>query len=243
MKKPPVPVLFEDAFLLAVDKPSGMLSVPDRWDKKEENLHAVLGDWTKRKIYVVHRLDRDTSGVILFAKTEDSHRHLSLQFETRFARKEYLALAQGIMPEDSGTMAYPIAHNLRNPGIMISSPFGKFAQTDFTVLDRFPKAGYTWVALRPLTGKTHQIRVHLRCAGHPVAGDEVYGSGEKIYLSRLKKRYKVSKDGEEKPLMGRMALHAHTLKIKHPENDKPLEFTAPVPKDMELTLRYLRKLG
>ena len=236
-------VLFEDDGMLAVDKPSGLLSVRDRWDREQENLHDLLEARSGAKRYIVHRLDKDTSGVVLFAKTAEAHKSLSLQFETRFVKKEYFALAQGIVEEDSRSLAFPIAEDLRHPGVMITSPLGKHAQTDFAVLERFPRAGYSWLSLKPLTGRTHQVRLHLRCAGHPVAGDPLYGSVEQILLSRLKKRYKLGKDAEEKPLLQRMALHAHRLTVKHPQTQEMLELCAPIPRDIEVTLKYLRRFG
>ncbi len=236
-------ILIEDAFVLAVDKPSGLLTVRDRWDREQENLHDLLEAKTKQKIYVVHRLDKDTSGVVVFAKTPEAHRELSLQFETRFARKEYFALVRGVVTEESGSMTYPITEDVRNPGVMMTSPLGKSAQTDFSVLERFPRAQYSWLSLRPLTGRTHQVRLHLRSMGYPVVGDTIYGSGDAILLSNLKKRYKLAPEAEERPLLKRLALHAHTLKLKHPKDQSPLEISAPVPKDLEITLRYFRKFG
>ncbi len=236
-------VLFEDEHILVIDKPSGLLTVPDRFDKKEENLRDWLRLKQKSEIFVVHRLDKDTSGLVIFAKTEESHRHLSLQFEMRFARKEYLALVQGPMPDASGSLTYAMSEDLRHPGRMLASPLGKSAQTDYTVLESFTKAGYDWLSLRPLTGRTHQIRVHLQAAGYPVVGDAVYGSGDRVLLSRLKRGYKLGKYQEEKPLLCRMALHAHRLCVKHPGTDKTAEFEAPMPKDLEVTLGYLRRFG
>ncbi len=256
-----IPILFEDEAIVAVDKPSGLLTVPDRWDKKEDNLHGLLESRSGKKIWVVHRLDKETSGVVLFAKTSEAHRHLSLQFETHFVRKEYRALAHGLLREDSGSWAYALAEDLRHPGRMVASPVGKFAQTDFKVLERFPKAQVTWLSLSPQTGRTHQIRVHMRCAGHAVIGDDRYGlAKDGIYLSRLKRAYKPSQKYRdtipmaksqlghvpvflEKPLLSRLALHACAVEFKHPTSDRSMTIRAELPKDLELTLKYLKKLG
>ena len=235
--------LFEDESLIVVDKPSGLLTVPDRFDKKSENLREWLQSKRENEIFVVHRLDKDTSGLVIFAKTAEAHRHMSLQFETRSVQKEYLALVQGAMPQPSGSLCYAIAEDPRRLGRMLTNPLGKAAQTEYAVLESFGKAGYDWLSLRPLTGRTHQIRVHLQSAGHSVVGDTAYGSGDPVLLSLLKHRYKLGKDQEEKPLLNRLALHAHRLMLKHPVGDKPMECMAPLLKDLEITLRYLRKLG
>ncbi len=236
-------ILFEDNGLIAIDKPAGLLTVPDRWDKKAPNAHALLEEKLKAKVFVVHRLDKDTSGVLLFAKDEETHRCLSLQFETRVVRKYYEALARGIPPQDSGCLSYPIAQNPRRPGIMMSSPFGKPSQTEFKVLERFAKAGISHMGLTPLTGRTHQIRLHLQCAGFPVLCDEVYGSSAPLFLSALKRKYKMGKDAVEKPLLSRLALHAAALEFKHPQTKQPMRLEAPLPKDLSVALNYLRKFG
>ncbi len=244
MKKQTCPVLFEDEHLVVIDKPSGLLSVPDRWDKDTPHCLALLTvDPSRAQPFVVHRLDKGTSGVVLFAKTPAAHKNLSLQFEARSVLKEYWALVQGIVPESSGSWNDPLAPNPRCPGTMVATPYGKPSRTDYDVVEKFAKARLSWLCVKPQTGRTHQIRVHARCAGHPVVGDVLYGSGEPVFLSRLKKGYKLSRDGEEKPLLGRLALHAGSIEITHPETGSRQTFTAPLAKDLRITLNYLRKFG
>lgn len=225
----------DDAVVL--NKPSGVLSIPDR-EGKEASLKSLLrqlyGD-----IFVVHRIDRDTSGLILFAKNEQAHKHFSLQFENRETRKIYLGLVLGQPPLPSGTIDAPIAEHPVRKGVMTIHRSGKQAITDYEVLEEL--GPYTWMKFRIHTGRTHQIRIHLKDLGHPLAVDAYYGDGQPILLSSIKKKFNLSrKEDEERPLLNRLALHASELTI-HGLDGQEWNLTAPLPKDLKATLNQLEK--
>lgn len=230
-------IVFENDDFLALNKPSGVLSIPDR-QGKEISLKSLLQD-RYEQIYTVHRLDRDTSGLILFAKNDIMHRHLNLQFEHRETEKIYNGLVLGSPQPGSGKVDRPIAENKVRAGTMIIHQRGKEAITDYEVLEDFRI--YSWMRFRIHTGRTHQIRVHMKDIGHPLAVDELYGDGSPVFLSRIKQKFKLQKNAEEeRPLLNRLALHAAQLKIKGREGDI-LSLEAPLPKDILATCRQLEK--
>jgi RluA family pseudouridine synthase len=236
------PILFEDDDMLVFDKPSGMLVAPDRWDKKAENLMDLIHAKLSPEIFNVHRLDKDTSGLVLCAKTKPALDFLSGQFQARTVQKKYLAIIQGSLPENEVTSTSPIREDPARPGLMKISKTGKPAETQFRQLESW--RAYAFIEAHPLTGRTHQIRVHLKELGCPVVMDPFYSEiPEPLYLSRLKKRYKLRRDDEEKPLMNRLALHASELSILHPATREPTTLVAPSPRDFELSLKYLKKFG
>ena len=229
--------LFENDDLIALNKPSGLLSIPDR-EGKEVSLKKLLQDKYER-IFTVHRLDKDTSGLIVFAKNEAAHKHLSVQFEERQTEKIYLGLVIGSPVSPNGSIDSPIAEHPVKRGTMVINRKGKEALTDYEVLKSF--GIYSWVKFRIHTGRTHQIRVHMKEMGHPIVADEVYGDGKPVLLSSFKSKFKLSKDvEEERPIMGRLALHAWQLKITD-LSGKLLELEAEIPKDMRATLQQLEK--
>lgn len=257
--QPLPPVIYEDDAMMAFDKPSGLLVAPDRWDKQRANLmdavHAKLGHGVAN----VHRLDAPTSGVLLCAKTKPALDFLSGQFQSKTARKKYLALVAVLPPEKAmkviapvrtpdgtlpGTFAVDVAlgEDERQPGRMrvFKGRGGKDSLTEFTTLEHFGR--FAWVEARPLTGRTHQIRLHLAAAGAPVLNDTFYGDPEIVLLlSELKRRYK-GRD-EEKPLISRLALHASELTVTHPTTRTDVTLTAPLPHEFEVALKYLRKFS
>ena len=233
-------VLYEDGDLIAFDKPSGLLVAPDRWDKELENLMDLVHQRLSPGWFNVHRLDRETSGVLLCAKNKAALDALSLAFERRTVGKEYLAITRGRPPQPRGRIEVPIAPNLDRPGVMRVARRGKPAVTDYEVLEAW--RDYACVKLLPQTGRTHQLRVHLaheRCA---IVCDELYGSPRPLFLSDLKRHYKPSRD-EERPLMGRLALHARRLTLEQPVTRQPLTIESPLPKAFELSLKYLRRFA
>jgi 23S rRNA pseudouridine955/2504/2580 synthase/23S rRNA pseudouridine1911/1915/1917 synthase len=230
-------ITFETDDFIVLNKPSGLLSIPDR-EGKEVSLKKLLQERYER-IFTVHRLDKDTSGLIVFAKNEAAHKHLSLQFEERQTEKIYLGLVIGSPVIAKGSIDSPIAEHPVKKGTMVINRKGKEALTDYEVLKSF--GIYSWVKFRIHTGRTHQIRVHMKDLGHPIVADEVYGDGKPVLLSSFKSKFKLSKnEEEERPILPRLALHAWQLKI----NDlagKTAEFEAPVPKDLRATLQQLEK--
>lgn len=242
MNPPLPPVVFEDDAIVAFNKPSGLLVAPDRWDKSLSNLMGMVHEQRDPGWFNAHRLDKDTSGLVLCAKTKPALDHLCRQFEQHRVRKEYLALARGVPKDDRGLISAPIVDDPQRPGRMMTAKRGKPAETAYEAVERF--RGLTLFSLAPRTGRTHQLRVHLVSIGCPIVGDPFYGDGRGFCLSEIKKGYKHKGRGQaERPLISRLALHACRLAIEHPSTGLPLVIEAPLPKDMEIALKYLRKFG
>lgn len=229
-------ILFENEMFIAIDKPSGLLSIPDRLGQ-EISLKDILKE-TYGDIYTVHRLDRDTSGVIVFAKTEAAHKLLSRLFEGRDMEKYYLGLVYGNLVTGSGSIDAPIMEHPGKATKMMTHAKGKASLTDYEVLQSFRL--YSWVQFRIHTGRTHQIRVHMQHLGHPIVCDEIYGDAKPLLLSSLKKNFKLAKTaGEEKPILSRLALHSHRLSFT--VDGKIYDLEAPLPKDLRAVLQQLTK--
>jgi len=174
--------LFEDDDILAADKPEGIACIPERV-KGKENLLSVLESARPGKLYVVHRIDKEASGIVLFAKNAAAHRHVSLQFENRSVRKTYAALTHGVIAESGGRIEKPL-RPFGSGRAGVDEGRGKACSTEFHVEARFESC--TMVRVHPLTGRRHQIRVHLYSIGHPIAGDPLYGEqAEQIRFPRL----------------------------------------------------------
>lgn len=231
-------IIFENDDFVALNKPSGLLSIPDRVGE-EISLKSLLQE-KYSQIFTVHRLDRDTSGLIVFAKNEATHKHLSQQFEGRLTKKIYAGLVIGSPTETKGSINLPLAENMVQRGVMIVNRRGKESLTDYEVMEDFGL--YSWMQFQIHTGRTHQIRVHMKEIGHPIVCDEVYGDGKPVLLSSLKKKkFKLGKDVlEERPLMSRLALHAYQLTFITLQGEKK-ELTAELPKDLRATLQQLQK--
>lgn len=230
-------ILFENDAFIAINKPAGLLSIPDR-EGKEPSLKSALRE-KYGNIFTVHRLDRETSGVILFAKDEATHKYLSGIFEDREVEKVYQGLVQGTLPQQKGSIDLPIMEHPVKPGVMVVNKHGKASLTDYEVVEELSL--YSLVQFRIHTGRTHQIRVHMQALGHPIVCDEVYGEGRPVFLSSIKRNFKLSKaEEQERPILARLALHSHLLHFK----DAGGEFhtiEAPLPKDMRALLQQLRK--
>lgn len=230
-------ILAETPDFVALNKPSGLLSIPDR-EGKEVSLKKLLIE-KYGSIFTVHRLDKDTSGLIVFAKNEEAHKYLSRQFEERQTEKIYVGLVLGLLTDKKGTIDSPIAEHPAKNGTMIVNRKGKESLTDYEVLEDFET--YSWLKFQIHTGRTHQIRVHAKDMGHPIACDDLYGDGKPILLSSLKHKFKLSKNElEERPLLNRLALHALSLKLTDP-NGEVMSLEAPIPKDLKALLQQLRK--
>ncbi len=232
-------IIFENEQFIAVNKPPGLLSIPDRHREEIPSLQKMLTDAYGR-IFTVHRLDKDTSGIILFAKDEETHKYLSRIFEERNVEKIYQGLVYGILPNEKGTIDAPIAENPLHKGTMVVHRKGKSSLTDYEVVNAFKNCSL--VQLHIHTGRTHQIRVHMKHIGHPILCDETYGDGKPVLLSALKKRYKLSKnEEEERPILSRLALHSYQLRFTDSKGEKH-ELTAPHAKDMRALIQQLNKL-
>jgi RluA family pseudouridine synthase len=232
-------ILYEDEHLLLVDKPAGLLSVPDRYSAELPCLSRLLASGFG-EVWTVHRLDRDTSGVICFARSAEAHRHLSEQFAANSPRKIYQALVEGRLPLQSGELDYPLGPDPGRPGSMKVVARGKAARTSFRVLAQFQQ--FTLVEVELHTGRTHQIRVHFQAFGHPLVADPLYGRREAFFLSAVKgKAYQLGREKTERPLLSRTALHAASLELLHPHTEAPLRAEAPLPKDMRAVIHQLQK--
>jgi RluA family pseudouridine synthase len=232
-------ILFEDESLIAVNKAAQVLSIPDRHRPELTNIYALLLE-KYGEIYIVHRIDKDTSGVLLFAKTAAAHKSLSEQFEDRTTVKLYKALVIGCPFEEEGRIEAGIAHHPTQLGLMCVSSKGKESITEYRVLEKFKN--YSLLECNILTGRTHQIRVHLKHIGHPLVVDFQYGGKESFFLSEFKKRkFNLGKWEEEVPMLSRVPLHAYSLTFNHPVSGEQMTLTAEMPKDMRAVLSQLAK--
>lgn len=223
---------------IALNKPSGLLSIPGR-EGKDISLKRILQE-KYQNIFTVHRLDRDTSGMIIFAKNEKTHQFLSKAFEERKTEKIYLGLVLGSFMDKKGTIDAPIAEHPAKNGLMVVHRKGKASLTDYEELENF--GIYAWAKFQIHTGRTHQIRVHSKNIGHPIVCDSLYGDSQPILLSSLKyKKFKLSKnEEEERPLLSRLALHSYQLNFTD-QDGKKVFLEAALPKDLRATLNQLQK--
>ncbi len=235
--KPLFSIIAETENYVAINKPAGMLSIPDR-----EQSQPSLKDMLLQKygsIFTVHRLDRDTSGVIIFAKNEATHKYLSQLFEERKTEKYYAGIVHGMPMNTTGTIDAPISEHPLQKGLMVVHRKGKPSVTDYEVMEAYKP--YSLVQFQIHTGRTHQIRVHSKNIGHPIACDELYGDGKPILLSAIKKKFKLSKkEEEERPMLNRLALHSYRLKFTDTEGTE-IELTAELPKEFRAIMQQLKK--
>jgi 23S rRNA pseudouridine1911/1915/1917 synthase len=242
----PLTVLYEDDFLALVNKPFDMVVHPARGHASGTLVNAlqfrfghlseINGDYRPG---IVHRLDRDTSGVILVAKEERTHRELSMQFEQRKIFKEYVAITAGVLDRDSDYIEARIGHHPHDRVKMTvtdDEEEGKEASSFYEVIERF--RGYTFCRISPRTGRTHQIRVHLASVGCPVLADKVYSGRDSLRLSELVPGLAAEAD---EVLMPRQALHAARLRFFHPRRREVIEVEAPLPDEFQKTLAALRR--
>jgi 23S rRNA pseudouridine1911/1915/1917 synthase len=229
-------IIHEDDDIVAVNKPSGLLTIPDR--EGVPGVRNLLQD-KFGSIFTIHRIDKDTSGVVVFAKNEMAHRHFSMQFESRETKKFYNGFVLGSPALDSGVINEPIAEHPSKKGLMTVYRKGKESITEYEVINRF--RFYSWMRFRILTGRTHQIRVHMKHLGNPIVCDGLYGDGKPVFISQLKTKFNLSKDTEERPLLNRLALHAAELELIALDGSI-IKIKAPLPKDLKAVLQQLTKL-
>lgn len=238
MTKNKYQILWEDEHFLLVDKPSDLLTIPDRYRTDLPNLYNLL-QVQYGAIYVVHRLDKGTSGVVCFAKTTDAHRLLSQQFEARTPVKKYYALVKGVPYDRSGKIEVGLSPR-KEGGMRVDVKRGKPSVTTYEVVEEFDH--YALLETSILTGRTHQIRVHCKHIGHPLVVDPLYSGVDALYLSEIKrKRFNLNRMGQERPLLSRVPLHAHCLQLLHPISGKIITQKCPLPKDFRAVLNQLRK--
>jgi 23S rRNA pseudouridine1911/1915/1917 synthase len=244
----PLDIIYEDESVAVVNKPADMVVHPAKghWTGtlvnalrfRFDHLSSANGDYRPG---IVHRLDRDTSGVILVAKENLAHQSLSLQFEQRKVFKEYIAITAGVLDRDSDYIEGRIGHH-RHDRIKMAIYEDEDDDTDakdacsyYEVIERF--RGFTFCRVQPRTGRTHQIRVHLASVGCPVLADKVYSGRDKLLLSDL---VAVPDAESDDVLLPRQALHAHRLRFKHPRKGTVIEVEAPLPVEFQKTLAALR---
>lgn len=211
-------MLYLDESLLVVDKPAGMPVLPDGWERDAPYLLKLL-EQQYQKLWVVHRLDKTTSGVLVFARTAGAHRALSMQFEQHQAEKVYRAICNGVPAWDEHTARHRLRVNVgHSHRTVVDNGRGLPAETHFRLLKRYEAHGL--LECRPATGRTHQIRVHAYALGHPLLGDGLYGDMPTHWIARP-------------------ALHALSLTLTHPQTGERLSFSAPPPPDFSAALAHL----
>jgi RluA family pseudouridine synthase len=227
-----VDVLYEDRALLAINKPAGLIAAPESWSRTRRNLMLYLQEGIQRRAYWavsrgirwiknVHRIDADTSGILLLAKTPAALDRMTELWERREVEKEYIALVEGAPREATFQIARGIAPHPKREGLMvIDDKHGRRAQTFVSLREQFRRHALLWV--KPVTGRTHQIRIHLASVGLPIVSDPLYGSGRPGPMPRL-------------------GLHAARLRFVHPFTHRPVEIEAPWPKDLREAVARLRE--
>ncbi|MEI6510039.1 MAG: RluA family pseudouridine synthase [bacterium] len=222
----PLAILYEDEALLVLEKPRGLVVHPSTGHHSGTLVNALLahthlsGGSAPQRPGIVHRLDKDTSGVMLVAKTDQAHRLLAAQFAERTVMKTYLALVHGLLLEEEGRIEVPLRHDVGKLRVEVAAS-GKQASTEFRLLKRYAQ-GYSLLELHPETGRTHQLRVHLAFIRHPVVGDPLYATSNPWKLS------------------GQM-LHASQLRFRHPYRLEEMTFQSPLPDDFQAILELLEK--
>ena len=254
-------IIFDDETMIAFDKPCGLRVVADGLDPARENLMGLVREKLGQHVAGVHRLEADTSGVFLCAKTKPALDFLSGQFQSKTVDKRSLALVVLLPAERAMKLSPPVVSRTPDGGLpdsfmvelelgedqhqqgrmrVVRKHSGKPSVTEFRMLERF--GSFALIECRPLTSTLHQIRLHLAAVGAPVLNDLDYGEPElQLLLSSLKRHYKGRDD--EKPLISRLALHASELTVKHPTTRESVTLRAPLPKEFEIPLKYLRKFA
>jgi 23S rRNA pseudouridine1911/1915/1917 synthase len=239
----PLKILFQDRQLIVIDKPAGMVVHPAPGHARGTLVNALLhycddlsGIGGELRPGIVHRLDKDTSGVMVATKTDAAHHHLSRQFKAHTITRRYVALVHGLLAKDRGTVDQPIGrHPTQRKKMSSACRSGRRAVTHWRVLQRFEQDRLTLVELTLETGRTHQIRVHFSEMQRPIVGDPVYGgAGRTKSLSDPELRSLVER-------LNRQALHARLLGFIHPESGNYMEFTSPLPDDMQSIVDYLQR--
>lgn len=226
----PIEIIYEDPDIIVVNKPKGMVVHPGNGNPDGTLVNSLMaickdslsGIGGEIRPGIVHRLDKDTSGIIIVAKNDKAHMNLSEQIKSHQVKKTYLALVRGIVKENEATINMPIGRSTKDRKKMAVTKKGKEAITHFKVLERFPEHNCSFLEVKIETGRTHQIRVHLSQIGYPIIGDEVYSKGK-----------------NEWGIQGQ-CLHAKRLQFKHPISQKEMDLEAPLPKYFQELLQQLK---
>ena len=233
-------ILHEDDSIIVINKPANWSSIPDRFDESKQNILKSLQTY-REEIYMVHRLDRETSGVMVIAKTPKAHKFLNDQFENRKVEKIYHAFVDGCPIEDEFTVDQKIATSASKPGQVFIGKVGKESQTSFRLLERWKV--FSLLECKPKTGRLHQIRIHLQHAGHSLMIDDKYGNRSEFKISEIKnrKKFNIKKNTIERPLISRQTLHAQSLTFTHPESKERMTIECEYPKDLRALKNQLSK--
>ena len=240
-KTEPYQIIYIDENIIAVNKASGIAVCADRWDPSSLRLDKLAANHLGQKVFIVHRIDRDTSGLVIFAKNQETHKKLSLAFESRQIKKHYIAAVQGRPVWKEKTCYLPLVPNGNKKHMTIVDKYrGKKSFTSFRLLGS--AGNYSIVEAIPETGRTHQIRVHLASLGHPVICDELYGNTKPVFLSAIKGNWRGDKV-EERPLLSRLGLHASKLMIpkEFALTKEDLSLEAPLARDMAALIKQMEK--
>jgi 23S rRNA pseudouridine1911/1915/1917 synthase len=238
-------VLYEDGSVIVALKPPGVGVTSDRGKLDAPFLGACVKHFLSLKTAliprprVVHRLDKETSGAVIVAKSRAALQNLTEQFANDEIEKEYTALVLGVPHKEEGEIDLPIGTEIRTNKLRAGGKDPKEARTTFKIVQKF--RGYSLLSVKPVTGRQHQIRIHLEAVGHPLAIDRLYGGKDALMLSDFKRRYVPNRRDEERPLMDRLSLHASRIVFRSPETDEPVEVTADFPKDFRIVLKQLGK--
>ena len=238
MKQSRWEIIHEDDSILVINKPADWASVPDRFDESKQNIYASISKY-RDSIFMVHRLDRETSGVMVIAKTESAHKNLSQQFENREVEKVYHAFVESIPREEEFTVDESIAYT--NASSVYISKSGKESSTKFKLLKSWKD--YSLIECKPKSGRMHQIRIHLQHAGLPLIVDSKYGNRTEFKISEIKnkKKYHLKKNTVERPLLKRHTLHSYSLEFVHPDDGVKKVYTSAYPKDLRALENQLGK--
>jgi RluA family pseudouridine synthase len=247
-----IPILFEDEHLLTLDKPARLLTSPDAQDTSRPSLLKLMHDsitakkpWTTERnldyLNNANELDFNVTGVLLLAKDKPAFIALANLFSAEKSRIKYVALVRGEPQENQFEVNSRLSPHPTKPGTMrVDSSGGKQATTRFEMLENFPRHGYALLQCEPLIERAHQVRVHASHVGLKIVGDELYG-GKPLWLSRLKKDFRLKPGREERPLLARTALHAEELSLPHPVTGEIVTIKSEWPKDLKVALKYLRQ--
>lgn len=233
-------VIYSDEHFVVLNKKSGILIAADRYNQDAPRLDLLASEEFGR-LYAVHRIDKDTSGLIVYARTPEAQQNLSVQFEKRLVQKTYHALVYGhpLWQDLHVDLALQPDGDARHRTVA-NKRFGKPSVTDFHVIGNC--GPYSWIEAKPKTGRTHQIRVHLAENGFSIVCDPLYGGNQKpVRLSEIKRKWNGDEE-EERPLLSRLALHAYKIEFTHPATRENVSYTAPYPKDMDATRKQLAKI-
>ncbi|HON88826.1 MAG TPA: RluA family pseudouridine synthase [Spirochaetia bacterium] len=236
--KQKIQIIYEDNAIIAINKPAGVLSIADRYDKNAPVVTDFLPQITGQ-YFIVHRLDKDTSGSMIIAKNQETHRMLSRLFETGAVTKIYHALVWGRPSWDKIDCDLPLRPDGDADHRTIIDGSGKESLTHFSVLKRWNRISL--IEAKPATGRTHQVRVHASAVGYALLCDPLYGDGKPVFLSDLKRNYK-GDTWEERPLISRTALHAAFISFTYPNSGDTISIEAEYPKDFGAVIKQLDKL-